>query len=205
MPEHPYVISLNNHQFGFYKHKMLQDDLYKQFGRWFKDQRGGGKTIGLLGLRADESLHRYSGIVNKKFDYKGKKWITQGHTDVWSASPLYDWTVRDVWTANGKFGFDYNGLYDLFYKAGLTLEKMRVASPFIEWAAHSLNMYRVVEPQMWTKLVGRVHGANFGAIYGGTKALGFREITLPKGHTWKSYTEFLLATLPPRIRDMYLD
>ncbi|MCB6992872.1 DUF3440 domain-containing protein [bacterium 210820-DFI.6.37] len=205
MPEYDYVVNLDNNIFDFYKYKMLQDDIYKQFGRWYKEQCEGGKTIGLLGLRTAESLHRYSGIVNKRYDYKGQKWITKGHKDVWSASPIYDWEVEDVWIANGKFEFPYNKLYDLYYKAGLSLNQMRVASPFIEWAGDGLEMYRRIDPKMWAKIVGRVNGANFGAIYGKTKAMGYREITLPEGHTWKSYTEFLLATLPPKVRDNYLE
>ena len=81
---------------------------------------------------------------------------------------------------------------------------MRVASPFIEFAADSLNLYRVIEPNTWAKVVGRVNGANFGAIYGGTKAMGYKQITLPRGHTWKSYTLYLLNTLPPDLRDHYV-
>lgn len=205
MPNHEYVINLENNPFEFYQYKMLQDDIYKQFGRWYKERCGGGKTIGILGLRASESLNRYSGIVNKIRDYKGKKWITQRHKDVWSASPIYDWEVEDVWIANGRFSFPYNGLYDLYYKAGATLPQMRVASPFLEWAGDSLEMYRRIEPETWSRVVGRVNGANFGAIYGKTKAMGYRDVTLPEGHTWKSYTEFLLSTLPPKIRENYLE
>jgi len=52
--------------------------------------------------------------------------------------------------------------------------------------------------------VGRVQGANFGAIYGKTKALGYRSLTLPEGHTWESYTKFLLDTLPVRLRNNYV-
>jgi predicted phosphoadenosine phosphosulfate sulfurtransferase len=205
MPEHPYVLSVDNNPFDFYKPKMLQDDLYKQFGRWYGRHCGGGRTVGLIGIRATESLSRYSSIVNKRHDYDGRQWITHQFRDIYSAAPLYDWTVEDVWTANGKFGFAYNALYDLYYKAGVPLSDMRVASPFIEWAGSSLNLYRVIEPETWSKVVGRVNGANFGAIYGSTKALGFRDVTLPAGHTWKSYTEFLLSTLPPDIRENYLD
>lgn len=205
MPSYPYVINLDNNPFGFYRYKMLQEDIYAQFGRWYKEQCGGGRTVGLIGIRANESLSRYSGIVNKRHPYKGMKWITAGHKDVWSASPLYDWETEDVWTANGKFGFDYNRLYDLMHKAGVSLRQMRVASPFNEWAVQSLNLYRVLEPATWAKLVGRVQGANFGAIYGTTKAVGYREISLPKGHTWKSYTEFLLSTLPAGLRENYME
>lgn len=203
MPDHPYIINMDNNPLDFYKHKMLQEDLYKQFGRWYKDRCGGGKTIGLVGTRATESLNRYSGIINKRHGYKDKAWITYGHKDVWSASPIYDWVTEDIWVATGKFGLDYNKLYDLFYKAGVSIHEMRVASPFNEWAAQSLNMYRVIEPAVWAKLVGRVQGANFGAIYGNTKALGYRQVTLPNGHTWESYTRFLLSTLPREIRENY--
>lgn len=204
MPKHAAVVNVDNNPFEFYKDKMLQEDIYKQFGRWYKDAHGGGKTCAMIGIRAQESLNRYSAIVNKKYDYQGRKWITQGHKDVWTAAPLYDWTVEDVWIANGRFGFDYNRLYDMMHKAGLTISQMRVASPFNEWAVQSLQMYRVIEPKTWAKLVGRVQGANFGAIYGDTKAMGYRNVTLPKGHTWESYTYFLLSTLPEEVREGYL-
>ncbi len=197
------LITLENPP-DFYEYKMLQEDLYKRFGRWYKNQCGGGKTVVLLGLRAVESLHRYSGIVNKRHDYNGQKWITATYKDLWSASPLYDWETEDIWIANSRFSFDYNQLYDLFYKAGVSLHDMRVASPFNEWAGQSLNLYRVIEPETWTRLVGRIQGANFGAIYGATKALGYRDITLPAGHTWQSYTKFLLETLPKKVREQYL-
>ena len=81
---------------------------------------------------------------------------------------------------------------------------MRVASPFNDYAKDSLNMYRVIDPEMWTRLIGRVKGANFGAIYGKSKALGYRSVSLPEGHTWESYTKFLLDTLPVRIKNNYI-
>ena len=81
---------------------------------------------------------------------------------------------------------------------------MRVASPFNDYAKDSLHLYRVIDPEIWAKLVGRVQGANFGAIYGRTKAMGYRNLTLPAGHTWESYTKFLLSTLPARLRNNYI-
>lgn len=80
---------------------------------------------------------------------------------------------------------------------------MRVASPFNDYSRDALNLYRVIDPEIWVKLVGRVQGANFAAIYGRTKALAYRNVTLPEGHTWKSYTMFLLDTLPARLRNNY--
>ncbi len=81
---------------------------------------------------------------------------------------------------------------------------MRVASPFQDYAKDSLNLYRILDPQIWVKLVGRVQGANFTQIYAKTKAMGYRTVTLPEGHTWKSYTQFLLQTLPLQLRNNYI-
>lgn len=204
MPNHPYVINLKNNPMTNYRYRMHQEDLAKQFGRWYRISHGDKKTVCLLGMRADESLQRYSGIINKKYGYKGECWISKQFKNVWAASPIYDWTLSDVWHANYKFGYDYNRLYDLYYMAGLKPDQMRVASPFNDYAKDSLNLYRVLDPEMWARLVGRVRGANFGAIYGKTKALGYRNLTLPEGHTWESYTKFLLDTLPPRLRNNYI-
>ena len=43
MPQMSYVINQNNNPFGFYKYKMLQEELAKQFNRWYKNYKGGGK------------------------------------------------------------------------------------------------------------------------------------------------------------------
>lgn len=204
MPSHPYVINLENNPMTTYRYRMHQEDLAKQFGRWYRISHGKKKTICLLGMRADESLQRYSGVLNKKYGYKDRCWITNQFKDVYSASPLYDWSTCDVWHAHRLFGYEYNKLYDMFYMAGVKPDQMRVASPFNDYAKESLNLYRVIDPQMWTKLVGRVKGVNFASIYSKTKAMGYRNLTLPEGHTWKSYTMFLLGTLPKKLRDSYI-
>lgn len=204
MPRHPYVINIDHNPMTTYRYRMHQEDLAKQFGRWYRIAHGNKKTVCLLGIRTDESLQRYSGILNKKYGYKDECWISRQFKDVWATSPIYDWSNSDVWHANYLFGYDYNKLYDLYYMAGLKPDQMRVASPFNDYAKDSLNLYRVIGPEIWAKLVGRVRGANFGAIYGKTKALGYRSLTLPEGHTWESYTRFLLDTLPTRLRNNYI-
>lgn len=203
MPEHPYVINLDNNPMITYRYRMHQENLAKQFSRWYRIAHG-GKTVCLLGIRTDESLQRYSGILNKKYGYKDRSWISRQFKDVWTASPIYDWSNSDVWHANYLFNYDYNRLYDLYYMAGLKPDQMRVASPFNDYARDSLHLYRVIDPEIWAKLIGRVQGANFASIYGKTKAMAYRNLTLPEGHTWESYTKFLLDTLPVRLRNNYI-
>ena len=83
MPKKKYVINLNRNPVTTYRYRMHQEDLAKQFGRWYRISHGNRKTVCLLGIRADESLQRYSGFLNKKFGYKEKCWITKHFKDVW--------------------------------------------------------------------------------------------------------------------------
>ncbi|MEI8244615.1 MAG: DUF3440 domain-containing protein [Lentisphaerota bacterium] len=164
------------------------------------------KTCFLIGIRTQESLHRYK-AVNKfsdKNEYQGKNYTSKISDNCYNAYPLYDWLVDDVWIANAKFGYDYNRLYDLMYKAGLKPNQMRVASPFNDCAAESLKLYKVIDPNNWGKLIGRVNGVNFTGIYGGTAAMGWNSITKPAHFTWKQYMYFLLDTLPEKTKQNYM-
>ena len=105
----------------------------------------------------------------------------------------------------GRFGWPYNRLYDLFYRAGVPLDSQRVASPFISPAISSLHLYKAIDPDTWGRMIGRVNGADFAALYGRTAAVGWQSIRLPKGMTWERYMRFLLATLPERTRRNYLE
>lgn len=202
-PDYPGVIHMENHTMDFWRPGILQEELYREFAPWFRRMKGSGKTICLVGIRADESLNRYRAIAGTKAGYQGLPWTTQVADGVWSGYPIYDWSVEDIWTANARLGFPYSRLYDLFHMAGLSIHEMRVASPFNDWAIGSLNLYRVIEPSVWGRMIGRVNGANFCAIYGGTDAVAWKNIKLPAGHTWRSYVEFLLKTLPAETRQTY--
>ena len=136
--------------------------------------------------------------------YHKYKWTSKVGNDIYNAYPIYDWKTTDVWTANGKFQWDYNVLYDLYYRAGVNLERQRVASPFINEAQESLQLYRVLDPNTWGKMVGRVNGVNFTGMYGGTHAMGWQSVKLPEGYTWREFMYFLLSTLPERARKNYL-
>lgn len=164
------------------------------------------KTCFLIGIRTQESLHRYK-AVNKfsdKNEYKSKNYTSMITKNCINAYPIYDWLVDDIWIANYRFKFDYNKLYDLMYRAGIKPGQMRVASPFNDCATESLKLYKVIDPNNWGKLIGRVNGVNFAGIYGGTTAMGWNSIKKPAHFTWKQYMYFLLDTLPEEIKQNYL-
>ena len=49
----------------------------------------------------------------------------------------------------------------MYYRAGVNLERQRVASPFLCEAQESLALYKVIDPNTWGKMIGRVNGVNF--------------------------------------------
>ena len=199
MPKKEYVINEENNPLDFYKKNMPFEEFIKHFGNWYGK---GEKTATLVGIRTDESLNRFRAIAGTKSMYKDKNYSTKVNENVYNFYPIYDWSVEDIWTYNGKFQKDYNKLYDLFYKAGVSIHKMRVDEPFGNEAKAGLSMFRVIEPDTWAKVVNRVSGANFGNIYSGNKIMN-AHYKLPKNHTWKSFTFFLLDTLPPEISEHY--
>lgn len=193
IPEMEYVITEENNPIDLYKKNMPFEEFVKIFGLWFGK---GEKTAIIVGLRTDESLNRYRAIVAGKKLYKNKKYSTNIIKEIYNFYPIYDWRVEDIWTYNGKYNKKYNPLYNLMYKAGVSISQMRVDEPFGNESKAGLNLFKVIEPATWIKVVNRVSGANFGNIYHGTKIMK-SNYTLPKNHTWKSFTKFLLSTLPP--------
>jgi len=199
IPTDPYIVNINNHKFDFFKEDMDYAEFWDKFGDWYGQ---GKKTACLIGIRTDESLNRFRAIMNdRKQTLKGRMWTKKNTKYVYNCYPIYDWKTEDVWIANDKFDWDYNELYDIFWKAGLSIHQMRVASPFMSESKSSLNLYRVIDPHVWATLCARVQGANFIATYG--KQINYNSFKLPEGHTWKSFTKFLLDTLPEEVSENF--
>ena len=171
MPENSLCIE----DFPFYDENMWDYQFQLKFAEWLHEKKDAGRTCCLIGIRTQESFNRWRAIhiKNKVQTYRRLKWVHQLAPRIYNAYPIFDWKTKDIWIANGRFGWDYNHLYDLFYQAGVPLEMQRVASPFISQAIASLKLYRAIDPDMWGKMIGRVNGVSFAGLYGGTSALGW--------------------------------
>ena len=208
MPKNDFVINEENAPYPIRKN-IIDKEGMDDFTRWFQGKYG--STAVIVGIRASESYSRRQLITNTTNDWLpnaqnfGLRLRRDGIElgSICFFYPIYDWGTEDIWIYNARFQKAYNKIYDLYYKAGLTVDKMRVASPFNNSASATLKLYKVIDPKNWGRMVGRVNGVNFAGLYGGTTAMGWKYISLPKGHTWKSYCYFLLSTLPPKLRSHY--
>lgn len=202
LPKHKSVISKPQH-FPFFRTGMEFEEFVPAFGEWFAN---GEKTACLVGIRSDESLNRFRTIRNDaKETHEGKMYTTRVSQWVYNAYPIYDWRTSDIWVANGKFGYDYNRIYDLMHMAGLTIDQMRLCQPYGDDQRKGLYLFKILEPETWQKVVNRVEGANFGNRYVDTDktVLGNFRVNLPPGHTFESYAKFLLQTMPPYLAEHY--
>lgn len=177
------------------------------FGQWY----GQGKlTAGFIGIRAQESLHRYCAIATwekRNLTFNNRRWTTKIIDNVFNVYPIYDWLTEDIWRFHARYPEKpHNAIYDRMHQAGVPMSQQRLCQPFGDDQRRGLWLYHILEPQTWFKLVARVNGANSGALYieetGNIN--GYNRITKPANHTWRSFCNLLLQTMPKKTRQHYV-
>ena len=192
-------------QYDFYVPKMEFEEVMVLLGKWYA---GNEKCAGFIGIQSDESLHRYRAIVAQKKNetHKGYKWTTKLTNNLFNVYPIYDWRTEDIWVFHLKNPeLPYNKIYDLMTKAGVKFSNQRLCQPFGDDQKKGLWLYHLLEPNTWYKLLNRVSGVNSGALYAQENGnmTGNIDVVKPKNHTWESYTNFLLKSLPRKMQLHY--
>lgn len=178
------------------------EEIVAEFGQWYAN---GQATACFVGIRSDESLNRWRSIAGSKTELDGLCWTCWKSGPLWNVYPIYDWRTEDVWTYFGREGLPYNRLYDRMHLAGLTIHQMRICQPYGDDQRRGLHLFQVIEPETWSRVVARVAGANMGALYSRSRGnvLGNGKVMLPAGHTWESFAEYLLDTMPDEEAEHY--
>lgn len=205
LPDFKQRIDSKNCPFDFFVPKMEFEEFMVLFGVWY----GQGKPCaGFVGIRADESLNRFRTVASKKKEtHGGKAFTTLVERNLYNVYPIYDWRTEDIWRYHATFpNKPHNEVYDQMHMAGLSIHQMRLCQPYGDDQRRGLWLYHILEPHTWFKLVKRVSGANSGSLYINEtgNVNGYNKITKPANHTWKSFCNLLLNTLPPLTRDHYV-
>lgn len=192
----------------FYQPGMEFEEFIVLFGKWYSEN-GAKMTAGFIGIRADESLHRYRAIASDKkgLTFGGYKWTTKIAKNLYNVYPIYDWKTQDIWIYHGKYPDKcHNVIYDKMNMAGVKLSDQRLCQPFGDDQRKGLWLYHILEPETWYKLIARVNGANSGALYiqENGNMTGYNKITRPPGHSWRSFCHLLLRTMPKKTREHYV-
>jgi len=193
-------------QYDFYVPKMEFEELMVIFGEWYSQ---GKLTAAFIGIRSDESLHRYRAITSNKdgLMHKDYKWTTKVSSELFNVYPIYDWRTEDIWIFHMKSKLPYNKIYDLMTRGGVKFSEQRLCQPYGDDQKKGLWLYHILEPQTWYKLINRVSGVNSGALYVKERGSinGNTSIDKPDGYTWEQYTNFLLKSLPKKTQENYRD
>jgi len=191
--------------FDFFESHMEFEEFMVLFGAWYS---GDSTTAACVGIRADESLNRFRTIASKtKEMHGGKRFTTKVMEDLYNSYPIYDWRTEDIWRFHAQYpDLPHNEVYDLMHKAGLSIHQMRLCQPYGDDQKRGLWLYHILEPETWGKVVARVVGAGSGARYINHTGniTGYIKINKPDGHTWKSFCNLLLSTMPQQTRDHYV-
>lgn len=186
--------------FPFFRRGMEFEEFVDEFAKWHSN---GDLTCCMVGIRADESLNRYRAIVmDNKSRFKNIKWTTYKGGTTYNAYPIYDWKTEDDWTYVAKTGMHYNTLYDLMHLNGMSIHEMRICQPYGDDQRKGLDQFHALEPETWERVLRRVKGANYGALYAHTSGniLGNIKIKRPDGLSWEQYADMLLQSLPDEYR-----
>jgi predicted phosphoadenosine phosphosulfate sulfurtransferase len=204
-PSHPGVVS-DPSFFPFFVPRMEFEEFMVLFGVWYG---GDQSAAAFVGIRCDESLNRFRTIASStKATFRGQRFTTKVEENVSNIYPLYDWRTRDIWIYHAQNrDRAHNSLYDLMHLAGLTPHQMRICQPYGDDQRRGLWLYHLLEPHTWARVVARVNGANSGALYieESGNVTGYRAISKPEGHTWRSFCDLLLASLPKSTQEHYTE
>lgn len=204
--EPPKIAITDPAYFDFFQDRMEFEEFITLFAVWYAKGRD---TAAFIGIRADESLNRFRTVaIWDKEMHAGKRWTTQVVDGVYNIYPIYDWHVNDIWTYHAVYPNKlHNEVYDRMQLAGVSLHQMRLCQPYGDDQRRGLWLYHLIEPQTWGKLISRVNGANSGSLYieETGNITGYNKIQLPAGHTWKSFCNMLLATMPDVTRNHYTE
>lgn len=188
----------------FFRRGMEFEEFVPEFGEWYSQ---GERCACLVGIRTDESLNRFRTIVqSKKAMYQDVRWTSHVTEHTYNVYPIYDWRSSDLWVYHARNpDKPYNRLYDRMHQAGVPMGHMRICQPYGDDQRKGLWLFHLVEPETWSKVVARVNGANGGALYiqewGNIN--GYRGVTKPAHHTWRSFAELLINSMPPKTRIHY--
>lgn len=191
--------------FPFYYYGMAVNEFIAGFSQWFSQN---APSVISIGTRAENSASHIRAFFseNKMSFHKDKPWTTASKEGFcYYAYPLYDWKVKDIWLYYSREKKEFNPVYELMYKAGVSPHSMNISPPYSIEQRKNLWLYSTLDPDTGKKVIERVKGAYSGALYGHRSPTfyGQKDLKKPENLTWESYVSLLLNTLPIPVAEHY--
>lgn len=158
-------------------------------------------TAFLVGIRSEESLHRYTAVTRFP-GLPGIDWCTK-RDGVYVFYPISHFSFEDVWVYIATFDVPYNCIYDKMMSDGYHVAKMRVSYLLHEKSFNCLESLERYEPETFERLSQRVPGVDVAARLVG-QPMGFSVVQRPaEFQSWLEYRGHLLATVPDDMQEKF--
>lgn len=120
-----------------------------------------GKIANLTGVRAQESPTRRAMVMAHKNDYP---FIHKGKSEnVFTVTPIYDWSLLDVWKFIYDSNLDYNINYDEQMFSGK--KELRVDTPLHAKGQKDLHLLKQIDPSFFAKICHLFPEFHAAALY----------------------------------------
>lgn len=145
-------------------------------------------AINLVGLRAEESMNRYTTIINNG------GWIAEDRDEApcHIGYPVYDWGTDDLWKLHREQGWDYTGFYDKAHQMGIAPANARNGSVYGAHPirAQSPKQQRHFWPERFVRWERRQPGATLAFEFG--YDIFDQDFAKPDELSWEEFTAKVL-------------
>lgn len=168
---------------------------------WFLRQSGEkgheATSTALISLRAEESLDRR--VILSQGEYTTGQYSRNQGVNI--CSPVFDYTVRDIWRLISTANWDINDVYEKLYEIGVSPADQRVGSLLNYAAVRSISTVKALEPNLYGRINGRFQNVEFMAQF---SRAGYFRIGKPKNTAWDGHNH-MKAGFEPEETDALSD
>lgn len=174
---------------------------FYKFNLWVGQnlEKMGGKSVSLIGLRAEESPDRRMVLFGENSEMFWLRRVRKPD----KAYPIIDWSYTDIWKYLIENKKQYNRIYDKMYMLGKSLRSMRVSNLIHEKAFKCLSDLQELEPETYDKLEQRLKGVHCASIYAKENLIYSIKELPSRFKTWKEYKDFLLESIHPDLSRIF--
>lgn len=145
-----------------------------------------------ISLRAEESLDRR--VILRQGEYSTGQYSNNNGVNI--CSPVFDFTVSDIWRLFSATDWDVNDTYEKLYEIGVAPADQRVGSLLNYAAVRSIATVKALEPDLYGRINARFQNVEFMAQF---SRAGYYKIGKPAPTKWDGFNHVKAGMEPEEV------
>lgn len=140
------------------RYDLKKDIWFLKSGEMYDEGNKSKRTAtALISLRAEESLDRR--VILSQGEYSTGQYSRNNGVNI--CSPVFDFTVRDIWRLMSATDWDVNEVYECLYEIGVAPADQRVGSLLNYAAVRQISTVKALEPDLYGRINARFQNVEF--------------------------------------------